>query len=337
MGRRKVGVIGAGTVGAAVLELLHERGILEGSGLELLPVLVRDPAKQRSLTYPLRFSDDPSLLAEADILIELMGGTERALTLVQPHLERGLPLITANKALLALCWDVLEPHLRDGQIYLEAAVMAGTPVIGPLCTTLRASRPLEVHAVLSGTCNYMLSRMESGVSYREALQEAQRRGYAEDPPTLDVGGLDAAHKLCLLARLSVDPGFAWERIEVRGIDSLEHLEPGRLLDLYAQGKRVKLVASLVPEAGSWHARVRPLVLGKDHPLALGQTNQNTLVFRGDCCGEVIFQGPGAGALETASAVVGDLLALLADYPGHRPLLKPVAVPEHTAEGFEAFI
>ena len=334
--RVSIGLIGGGTVGSSVLTLLHRRErILNALGFEphLLPVLVRDASKPRAHEHPnATFTSDETVLQDADIIVEVIGGTTRTLERLLPHLQAGKPVITANKAMLAECWAPLKPFAVNGQLYYEASVMAGTPVIGPLTGTLRSSNPLELHAILSGTCNYILTRMESGVSYEAALTEAQARGYAEDPPTLDVSGTDAAHKLCVLARVTVDPDFLWGNVEIRGIDDLSQ---ERVMDAVNNGKRVKLVGSITPDKKGWRARVRPVVLQADHPLAQSASSRNAMVFHGDASGVVIVQGGGAGGMVTASAIVGDLIDLLAGITGHEPRPEAAPVPaDHQAEVFE---
>ena len=254
----KLGILGGGTVGSNVLTLLHRRQDLIralGVNLELAPVLVKNAKKPRPTSHPsVRFTSDPGELGEVDVLIELIGGTGQALDLILPHLKAGKPVITANKAMLAERWDVLKPFAVRGQLFMEAAVMAGTPVITSMTCTLRSSELFELHAILNGTCNYILSRMEAGAEYAQALEEAQQKGYAEDPPDLDVGGVDPAHKLCVLARLAIDQDFSWSRLEMRGI---QNLTGDRVRGAVRDGKRVKLVGSLIAENGAWRAVVRP--------------------------------------------------------------------------------
>jgi homoserine dehydrogenase len=337
----RLGMIGGGTVGLSTLSLLWKRRDLfehMGYALEIAPVLVRDPGKAREHGFPgVTFSDDSSVLEDTDVILGLMGGTTKVLEFIEPHLKAGKPVVTANKAVLAERWDVLKPYAQNGQLYYESSVMAGTPVIGPLTGTLRSSDALELHAILSGTCNYILTQMEAGASYESALVEAQELGYAENPPTLDVGGFDAAHKLCVLARLTVDPDFKWEALEIKGIDGLSSSNGGskRVLEAVQQGKRVKLVGSILPNGSHWRAVVRPVILEAEHPLAQSAASRNAMVFVGDASGTVIIQGGGAGGLVTASAVVGDLIDHLAGVSGHKPRPDMTAVPQdHTAEVFE---
>lgn len=334
-------MIGGGTVGLSSLTLLWKRKALfehMGYKLSIAPVLVRDPGKVRKHEFEgVTFTDDPNVLEDSDVILGLMGGTTKVLEFIEPQLKAGKPVVTANKAVLAERWDVLKPYAQNGQLYYESSVMAGTPVIGPLTGTLRSSDALELHAILSGTCNYILTRMESGATYESALLEAQELGYAEDPPTLDVGGFDAAHKLCVLARLTVDPDFKWELLEIKGIDGLSSPNGGseRVLEAVQQGKRVKLVGSILPNGSDWRAVVRPVMLEADHPLAQSASSRNAMVFTGDASGTVIIQGGGAGGMVTASAVVGDLIDHLAGVSGHKPRPDMTAVPtNHTPEVFQ---
>jgi homoserine dehydrogenase len=248
----RIGLLGVGTVGTAFAELVRGR-----PELRLVRALVRDAAKPRRIAHPdavLR-TDLDEVLDAADLVVELMGGTGAAVSASLAALERGLPLVTANKAALAERWEVFVPHLHAGRLHFEAAVMAGTPAIGPIAGVLRGSAPYEIHAVLNGTCGYVLSRLEQGADYAEALAEAQRLGYAEADPTLDVSGLDAAHKLAVLARLAVDPDLPWEAVRAR-THGIERLTPGIVHEAMEDGGRVQLVGSLLPGPDGWQASVR---------------------------------------------------------------------------------
>ncbi len=229
----KIALLGGGTVGSAFYNLVLERAE-ELSALGFAPrflgVLVRDPQKPRAIPQEL-LRAEPFDLLEADLVVEAMGGVEAPLGLLLPALEAGIPLITANKALLAEAWDRLRPFAEEGLIYHEASVMAGTPALSFL-ETLRGSELLELHGILNGTTLYILQEMEKGRTYAEALTEAQRLGYAEADPTLDVEGIDAAHKLTLLARLLVDPAFPFGEVEARGI---ARLTPEALKEAEARG------------------------------------------------------------------------------------------------------
>ncbi len=314
-----VGVLGSGTVGQDVLNLIRRReGVFADLGVrvEVAGVLVRDVNKVRSVPDGTRVTTDPGFLQECGVVVEAMGGVERPLEILAPYLRSGRPVITANKALLAERWEVLREYALAGSLYYEASVMAGTPVIGPMSTVLRASTFTRLQAVLNGTCLYILSQMEAGRDYAQALAEAQALGYAETPPTLDVGGFDTAHKLTVLARFCADGHFPYSAVQVRGIEEITQQD---VQDAHAAGERIKLVAELRRHGGAWQATVGPQRLPLDHPLCTVGAGRNALVYEGEECGTLIFAGGGAGGMITASAMVGDLLDWVIGFPGHVPL------------------
>ncbi|WP_261663656.1 homoserine dehydrogenase [Deinococcus sp. Marseille-Q6407] len=316
-----LGLLGCGSVGTAVLQLLERRRpVFEEMGVRIrvAGVLVRDAGRPRDVPAGTPLTEDPAFLNECSAVLEMMGGTRRPLELLRPYLQSGRPVITANKALLAECWDELRPYALAGQLYYEASVMAGTPVIGPMSTVLRASTFQSLQAVLNGTCNFILTQMEAGLPYAEALAQAQALGYAEDPPTLDVGGFDSAHKLAVLARFCIGGDFDYQQIEVQGIEALT---PEMMQAAAGRGERYKLVAELRRGGAGegWHARVAPQALPADHALCTAGASRNAMVYEGEECGPLFFAGGGAGGMVTASAIVGDLLDWLIGFPGHVPL------------------
>jgi len=322
-GTKRVGLLGAGTVGGALCELMAETGL----DAAISRVLVRDPDKARGTCVPLPTltTDADAVLDESDVLVELMGGTGLASELMLRALQAGKRVVTANKAVLAEQWDAFGPFMAAGTLYFEAAVMAGTPAIGPLSGVLRGSRPKELHAILNGTCNYILGELEAGADFKDALREAQRLGYAEADPSLDVDGFDAAHKLTVLGRLAFDPDLSWELVKTN-THGIGHLTPAVVKEAMEDGGRLRLVGSIYPEGGSWRAAVRPVYLPPEHPLSGSASNRNGLLFRGDPVGEVLITGAGAGAGPTASAVLADLLDALAERPGPSPLARAAPVP-----------
>ena len=273
------------------------------------------------------------MLDSSDIVVEVMGGTGLAAELTLQALQAGKRVVTANKAVLAERWDELIPFVAEGKLYFEAAVMAGTPVVGPLTGALRGSRPLELHAILNGTCNYILGELEQGTQYETALAEAQRLGYAEADPTLDVEGFDAAHKLTVLARLVFDPETSWKTVE-SNTKGISQLMPEQVQAAEKRGGKVRLLGSVYPENGSWQVRVRPVFLPNTHPVASAASNRNALYYRGDAVGEVLITGAGAGGMPTASGVVADLLTAIAGRPGPSLLDAPAPVPGDAVEKLE---
>lgn len=319
-----IGLLGAGTVGGALCDLARDRGLDSA----IKRVLVRDPDKTRGDCVPLSaLTTDADAVLESDVVVELMGGTGRASELMLRALNAGKRVVTANKAVLAEQWDDFAPFMEAGRLYFEASVMAGTPAIGPLSGALRGSKPQELHAILNGTCNYILGELEAGAEFKDALKEAQRLGYAEADPSLDVDGFDAAHKLLVLGRMAFDPALSWKTLQAN-THGIAHLTPAIVKEAMEDGGRLRLVGSITPdpEAGSWRAAVRPVYLPPEHPLSGSASNRNGLLFRGDAVGEVLITGAGSGAGPTASAVLADIFAALAGRSGPSPLAQPAPVP-----------
>lgn len=332
----RVALMGCGTVGSAFVQLLpaHQaRFRALGVKVELARVLVRDPQKSRpGIPQGLLTQNPKGFLDDVDVLVEVAGGTTTAGDLVLQALELGLPVVTANKALLAERWDELREYAEQGDLHYEASVMAGTPVIGAL-QSLWGNQTLEVHGIVNGTCSYLIRRMEEGATYQQAFKEAEDLGYLEADPKLDVGGIDSAHKICVLGRLTVDPGLSWEKVleRTRGI---QHLTPELLRQARAEGHAIKLVASLYPENGEWVAAVRPVRLPESHPLVRMGSGRNALVYKGEPIGELVFAGAGAGGGVTASAVLGDLYRVLLGTPGHLPIPSKAPLPQQAVERLE---
>lgn len=319
-GPRRIGLIGGGTVGSAVAQALAQRPDLTITG-----VLVRNAHRPRSFPDAERIvTTQPAFLAEADVVVEVAGGTGEAADLALAALARGQAVVSANKAALAERWSEFAPYLESGRLRFEAAVMAGVPVVGALSGGLRGAAPIELHAVLNGTCNVILAAMETGRDYSEALSEAQRLGFAEADPRLDVSGIDSAHKLVLLQRLAFDGDASWPDLlaDTSGID---RLDPAAVRAAAADGRAVRLVGSIGWTPGSgWGAKVRAVSLPGSHPL-VARGAVNALLLRGAMCQEVLMRGLGAGGAPTASAVVSDVLAAVAGRPGPAPL--PAALGE----------
>lgn len=313
----RIGLIGAGTVGGGVIQLLLERSALlaerAGVALELAGVADLDTERVKSLGVPAArvTTDFTGLVAsdEIDCIVELVGGTGVAQRIVEAALAAGKPVVTANKALLAECGAPLFQAARAAQVPLlyEAAVCGAIPIIRALRDGFVADRLFSLLGIVNGTCNYILTQMlQEGQSYDEALTAAQALGYAEADPTFDVEGNDSAHKLALLSALGFGTVPAYPDIPVEGISQL-HLEDVRMAaDL---GYVVKLLAVARPREKSLFLSVHPALLRRDHPLASVSGSLNAVCLTTDAAEDAMFCGRGAGALPTASAVLSDVVSL----------------------------
>lgn len=312
----KIGLAGFGNVGAGVYknlsknrQLLRER---TGYLLEVARVAVRDPARPRAIELPsglvtTELSDlveDPAI----DIVVELIGGTDRAFDLVKAALEKGKAVVTGNKALLAErgheLFAIAEACGRP--IHYEAAVAGGIPIIKAVQESLIANHIQSVVGIINGTSNFILTRMsEGGLSYEAALAEAQALGYAEADPTLDVNGWDAAHKAIILASLSYGRWVPCDRVHVEGIEDVSSEDIAFAERL---GYAVKLlgVIRLHEDSGSVEVRVQPSLIPAKHILASVKGAYNAIVVRGDIVGETLFYGSGAGQDPTSSSVIADI-------------------------------
>src|SRR5438270_839143 len=307
----RIGLLGVGTVGQAVARSLIERqDVLSraaGTPLILQRAAVRDLARPRSLAVE-RLTADPAAVAiadDVDLVIELVGGEEPARTLIASALERGRPVVTANKRVLA--WhgpQLAELAARKGvELRYEAAVGGGIPLIAPLTDDLAANRVLELRAIINGTCNYVLTRMASGERLEDALAKAQQAGYAEADPRDDVDAVDAADKLAILVRIAFGVPCTPKEIFRQGI---RELDPQDLSYGREMGYALKLLATARRTDGKVEARVHPTFLPADHPLARVDGPRNAVHVVGDLSGPVLFGGLGAGGDATASAVLADV-------------------------------
>jgi homoserine dehydrogenase len=312
-----VGLLGYGTVGAAVARMLSESGDeierATGHRLRVVRALVRDPAKERSFAAGAgvltdnfaTLRDDPTI----DVVAEVMGGLEPAGDYVRELLRAGKPVVSANKQLVAREGaDLFAIASAAGvQLRFEASVCAAVPVVKVLRESLVAENVHRILGIVNGTTNFVLSRMERGGTYAEALTEAQSLGYAEADPTDDVSGADAAAKMAILATVAFGSRVLLDDVQYRGIDSIE---PAHVAAAAQFGMAVKLIgiATLVDDAVD--VRVQPAFVERAHPLAGVDGSSNAVVLQGDAIREVTLGGPGAGGLETASAVVADLVSVV---------------------------
>jgi homoserine dehydrogenase len=322
----RVAVLGAGTVGREVVRAFLERGdalrTADGAPLELAGVAVRDIARAVAGGIPeALLSDAPAHLVadpEVDVVVEVMGGDEPARTLIAAALGAGKPVVTANKHVLAHHGPELEAIARRTRAALrfEAAVGGGIPVLTPLAADLASNEIERVRGIVNGTTNYILDQMDDGASYADALASAQRAGYAEADPTADVEGLDAVNKLVILARLAfgawLDPGDIANR-NGDGPPGITGVTTADLVAANEAGLAIKLVAEAAGGApGSRDtigAGVSPVALSQWSELAWIGGVTNCIEVDAAPLGRVGFTGPGAGGAATASAVLGDLLAI----------------------------
>lgn len=316
-GQLNVGLIGLGTVGAQVADRMLSWGpqLSRRAGVELClkRVLVRDLAKRRAVEVPAAIltTDADALLADRgiDVVIEVAGGDEPIFTYLERAIQAGKHVITANKVLMAKHGPALldQAAERNVDLYFEAAVGGGIPLISTFRTDLQANRIERVSAVINGTTNYVLGRMATaGLPLAEAVAEAQAAGYAEADPTDDVGGFDATYKLAILASIAYEIKVRPDEIYREGIEQVEPVDFRYAREL---GYAIKLIAHSRRHPGRVEARVHPAMVPLDHPLARVEGAENAVFVEGDLVGQVLLVGQGAGGRPTASAVVGDLIDL----------------------------
>jgi len=311
-----VAVAGLGTVGAGVLAVLRDNAEIiaarAGPPIVVTAVSARDRNRDRGVPLDgLRWYEDPVAMAQdakADVVVELIGGSSGpARAVVEAALAAGKPVVTANKALLALHGTDLAQRAEAGGATLafEAAVAGGIPAIKALREGLAANRLSRVTGILNGTCNYILTCMrEQKREFSDVLAEAQRLGYAEADPSFDIDGVDAAHKLAILAALAFGRPVEFGAVHVEGIRSISALDISLAEEL---GYRIKLLGIAQQGEGGVSARVHPCMVPASHPIAVVDGVYNAVVAEGDFVGRVVLEGRGAGAGPTASAVVADLI------------------------------
>ncbi len=309
----RIGVAGLGTVGAGLLTFLSEHPSFAPAAGQA--VIAGVSARSRSRPRPFDISnlpwfDDPVALAtspDVDLFVELIGGSDGpAKAAVEAALTAGKPVVTANKALIAEHGAELAAlaEAKGVPLLFEAAVMGGVPAVKMVREALVGEDIKSIAGILNGTCNYILTEMEAaGRTFADVLAEAQRLGYAEADPTMDVGGFDAAHKISILAALAFGCAPNYPAAEIEGIDQVDLLDIRMARDL---GYRIKLVASAERSAEGVLVRVHPSLTPLNHPLAQAGGALNALFIEGTRIGRIFVQGPGAGAGPTAAAVAADI-------------------------------
>lgn len=317
----RVALLGGGSVGAQVARLLLEQSEelanRVGAGLELIGIAVRDVDAERTVDLPrhLFTTDAESLILGADVVIELMGGIEPARSYILLAINSGADVVTANKALLAAHGpELFEAADQVGaQLNYEAAVAGAIPIVRPLRDSLAGDRVNRILGIVNGTTNFILDRMDTeGHSLEEALATAMDLGYAEADPTADIGGYDAAQKAALLASLAFHTNVPLASVHREGITSVT---PQQIASAQKAGYVVKLLAICerltdpVTREEGVSARVYPAMVHRSHPLAAVHGAHNAVFVEAEAAGSLMFYGAGAGGVETASAVLGDLVSL----------------------------
>jgi homoserine dehydrogenase len=312
----RIALAGLGTVGAGVVKLLDANARLierrAGRPIEVVAVSARDRARDRGVDLS-RFdwADDAATLSardDIDVVVELIGGADGpALTLARSTLSRGKAFVTANKAMIAHHGlELAEAAEQTNAAFkYEAAVAGGIPVIKGLREGAAANEIGHVYGILNGTCNYILTCMEeAGRDFADVLEEAQKLGYAEADPSFDIDGVDAAHKLSILASLAFGTALDFDTVKITGI---RHVIAADIAEAAALGFRVRLVGLGEANANGLFQRVHPCLVPVNHPLAHVVGSLNAVVAEGNVVGRLFFEGRGAGEGPTASAVVADLI------------------------------
>ncbi|MFF5182237.1 homoserine dehydrogenase [Streptomyces sp. NPDC000345] len=314
----KVALLGCGVVGSEVARIMttHADDLAAriGAPVELAGVAVRRPSKVRDGIDPALVTTDATALVkrgDIDVVVEVIGGIEPARTLITTAFEHGASVVSANKALLAQDGAALHAAAdeHDKDLYYEAAVAGAIPLIRPLRESLAGDKINRVMGIVNGTTNFILDKMDSsGAGYQEALDEATALGYAEADPTADVEGFDAAAKAAILAgisfhtRVRLDDVYREGMTEVTAADFASAKEMGCTIKLLA-------ICERAADGGSVTARVHPAMIPLNHPLASVRGAYNAVFVESDAAGQLMFYGPGAGGAPTASAVLGDLVAV----------------------------
>jgi homoserine dehydrogenase len=319
----RVALLGCGVVGSDVVRLLMSHGDdlaqRVGAPIEIAGIAVRRPGRRRDLDVglhldPALFTTDAEALVrrpDVDVVVEVIGGIEPARSLILSAMERGCSVVTANKALLAedgaTLYAAAEKYSVD--LYFEAAVAGAIPLVRPLRESLAGDKVRRVLGIVNGTTNFILSRMdETGAGFTEALEEATALGYAEADPTADIEGFDAAAKAAILASLAFHSRVTAADVHREGITEVTAADVASARDMDSV---VKLLAicELSADAQSVGVRVHPAMIPRAHPLASVRDAFNAVFIEADAAGEVMFYGRGAGGAPTASAVLGDLVAV----------------------------
>lgn len=312
----RLGIAGLGTVGAGVVKIVRQKANLlalrTGRPVVITAVSARSRDKDRGVNLSdYAWEDDPVALAtrdDVDVFVELIGGADGpAKAATEAAIAAGKDVVTANKAMLALHGQelALAAEAAGRVIRFEAAVAGGIPVVKALTEGLAGNQITRVMGVMNGTCNYILTRMQSsGLPYADIFEEANQLGYLEADPTLDVGGIDAGHKLALLASIAFGTQVAFDGVDLEGIERITFQDIQQAADM---GFRIKLLGVAQMTGRGLEQRMSPCLVPSDSPLGQLEGGTNMVVIEGDYVGQIVLRGAGAGEGPTASAVMSDIL------------------------------
>ncbi len=306
----KVGIIGVGTVGTSVVQILKDNADVisarAGVDISVKSGVVKNLSKDRGLDIVITDNVDDILNdSEIDIVVELMGGVEEPFEVVKRALNNGKAVVTANKALLAYHRYELQAIAKDIAFEYEASVAGGIPIITALRDGLSANHIESIMGIMNGTCNYMMTKMTNeGVAYDDILKESQELGYAEADPSFDVGGYDAAHKLLILASIAYGIDAKPEDILIEGIDNVTQDDIAFAKEF---GYAIKLLGIAKKDGNEVELRVHACLISQDEMIAKIDGVMNAISVVGDKVGETLYYGPGAGGDATASAVVANII------------------------------
>ena len=314
----RLGIAGLGTVGIGVVKIIQTHADLlsarSGRPVRITAICARDRHKNRDADLSaydwVDCARDLAIRDDVDVVVELIGGDEGiAKETVELALDHGKDVVTANKALLAMHGQALaERAERQGRVIrFEAAVAGGIPVIKTMTESLAGNRIRRVMGVMNGTCNYILTRMQSaGLPYETVFEEARKLGYLEADPTLDVGGIDASHKLAILSSIAFGTRVDFAGVEIEGIERVSIDDINRAADM---GYRIKLLGVAQMTGRGLEQRMSPCLVPADSPLGQLEGGTNMVVIEGDSVGQIVLRGAGAGEGPTASAVMSDVIEL----------------------------
>jgi len=322
-----VAVLGAGNIGSAVISRLLnlDKELLD---INLSKVLVKDATKERDFDKILLTEDFNEIANDEniDLVIEVLGGIEPGKGYINTLLQKGKSVITANKDIVADCGEELIKAAQENNasLYFEAAVAAGIPVLKPLIESLRGEELTRVAGIINGTSNYILTAMEEGSTYEDALQNAQDLGYAEPDPTNDVEGIDAKYKAMILSLLCFGVSPSTDGVYTEGISQItkDDFDWAKRLN-----KTIKLVAQIDNSEDGFNARVYPVLVDNKHPLAAIRGALNAVLVEGENINQLVFSGPGAGAAPTASAIIGDVLSACHQMASNQTNWYPLRSPK----------